>query len=500
MRVYGILFSAFAAAGMMGPTGAAQAASSAIAAVAVARDLPAGSYAGVAYHYIEGVIHGEVSAAEPVAGLRELAAGRATVPYSIAFHIVAPELASDADAIVVEAPNRGNNIVARSIAVPAATTADQAAGASPAAAAIGDGFLLKHGISIAAVQWQAGLPGGPPESAQGIGEVAVRDFGRWLGGAFRSGAAPVPVFRHRILAGVSQSAWFVNTFLAEGFNADPETGRGVYQGAFTRNGAGVVLAINKFAAGAEQFPYARNDLRPLAPDELLSRPGSDPEVVDVISLTDFFRLRASLFARAPGRPGLRRYATAAPHARGGVATPEVVFETMKCNGGAPIELSAVSDALYLRSLILGLFDSIGNAAGARRDLPPDAPFLLAPAPADLKGLNRLGATPLWIPQTGPSGAPMGGIPMLEAALPLGLAEPAALSPVVIASIGETCGNFSGWRPFPADELTRLYGSRTNYLRLAREHAAELVAAGYLLDEDEAAAIRQVEAELPEDFR
>ncbi len=58
----------------------------------------------------------------------------------------------------------------------------------------------------------------------------------------------MPIFRHRILAGVSQAAWFVNSFIAEGFNADPETGRGVYQGAFTRNGNGVVLAINGFAA------------------------------------------------------------------------------------------------------------------------------------------------------------------------------------------------------------------------------------------------------------
>jgi hypothetical protein len=500
MRVHGILFSTFAAAVMTGPVDATQPSSSGIAAVEITRNLPAGSYAGVAYRYVEGVIHGEASVTEPVAGLSELAAGRATIPYKIAFHIVAPESASEADAVVVEAPNRGNNILARTISDPAAATADQGAGASPAAAAIGNGFLLKHRISLAAIQWQAGLAGGPPESAQGIGEVAVRDFGRWLGGAFRSVPAPVPIFRHRILAGASQSAWFVNSFIAEGFNADPETGRGVYQGAFTRNGNGVVLAINGFAEADRQFPYARNDLAPLAPDELLSRPASDPKLLDVISLSDFYRLRASLFARAPERPGLRRYATAAPHARGGAVSPDAVFETMKCNGGAPIALSTVNDALYLRPLVLGLFRSIGEERAAKRDLPPDAPFILAPAPADLEGLNRIGATPLWIPESGPNGAPMGGIPMLEAALPLGVAEPPALSPAIIASIADTCGNFSGWRPFPAGELARRYGDRANYLTLARQKAAALVGAGYLLDEDEAAAVRQVEAELPRDFR
>jgi hypothetical protein len=500
MRVHGVILSALAAATMIGPAGAAPAESSAIIAVDVTRELPVGTYGGLAWRYLEGVIHGEVSAAESVVGLSELAAGRATVPYEVAFHIVAPESASEADSVVVEAPNRGNPVLARSLGAPVATAPAQAADAA-AAAVVGDGFLLKHRISLAAVQWQAGLPGGPPEAAQGIGEVAERDFGRWLGGAFRdgSGSAPAPVFRHRVLAGVSQSAWFVNTFLAEGFNADPETDRGVYQGAFTRNGNGVVLAINRFAEGGRQFPYARNDLPPLSPDELLSRPASNPELVDVISLSDFYRLRASLFARAPERPGLRRYATAAPHARPAAST-DAVFETMKCNGGAPIALSTVSDALYLRPLVLGLFRSIGEERAAKRDLPPDAPFILSPAPADLEGLNRLGATPLWIPQYGPSGAPMGGIPMLEATLPLGLAEPPALPPAVIASISETCGNFSGWRPFPAEELARRYGSRADYLMLAREKAAELARVGYLLDEDEPAAVGEVERELPTDFR
>ena len=156
-----------------------------------------------------------------------------------------------------------------------------------------------------------------------------------------------------------------------GLQRRPRERAGVYQGAFTRNGNGVVLAINRFAAGDQQFPYARNDLAPLAPDQLLARPASDPELVDVASLNDFYRLRASLFAGAPGGRGLRRYATAAPHARGGAAPPETVFEPMQCNGGAPIGLSTMSDALYLRPLLLGLFDSIGEAeAGQARSFRP----------------------------------------------------------------------------------------------------------------------------------
>jgi Alpha/beta hydrolase domain len=496
MRIYETLSSALlAAVGMMASVGAAHANPSIITSVDITRILPVGSYGGLTYRYVEGVIHGEVSAEERVVGLRELAAGRTAVPYHVIFHVVAPEAVSEADTIVVEAPNRGRSIFPGLIGVAKGPTA-----AEPVANAIGDGFLLSHRISIAAVQWQTGFTAGVPKSAQGIGEVVVRDFGRWLGGAFRSGASPLPIFRHRILAGVSQAAWFVNSFIAEGFNADPETGRGVYQGAFTRNGNGVVLAINRFAEEREQFPYARADLAPLLPAELLSRPASDPELVDVISLTDFYRVRASIFARAPTVRRLHRYATAAPHASGAAALPEVVFGTMKCNGGAPISLSKVRDALYLRPLILGLSASISEAQPDKRALPADAPFALEPVSAELEGVNRLDGTPLWTPKAAPNGMPVGGIPMLESALPLGLPRPIALPPAEIASINDTCGNFSGWETFSVDELTRRYGGRANTLEQARQKAAQLVASGYLLEEDEAAAIQDIEAHLPETFR
>ena len=320
MRVYGMLLGALLAAAVITTSvGAAPANPSTITSVDVAHVRPVGSYAGLTFRYIEGAIHGEVSAEEPIAGLRELAADGRPFLIRSASNIVAPEAASDADAVVVEAPNRGRTIFPGAIGVPAPVTGPNA---DPVASAIGDGFLLSHRISVAAIQWQTGFAAGVPQSAQGIGEVVVRDFGRWLGGGFRSGDSPLPIFRHRILAGVSQAAWFVNSFIAEGFNVDPDTGRGVYQGAFTRNGNGVVLAINGFAAEHEQFPYARADLAPLPPDELLSRPASDPELVDVISLTDFYRLRASISARAPAPPGMHRYATAAPHASGGNALPE----------------------------------------------------------------------------------------------------------------------------------------------------------------------------------
>jgi hypothetical protein len=38
------------------------------------------------------------------------------------------------------------------------------------------------------------------------------------------------------------------------------------------------------------------------------------------------------------------------------------------------------------------------------------------------------------------------------------------------------------------------------MEIARQQTADLAAAGYLLEEDEAAAIRKVKAQLPEDFQ
>ena len=75
-----------------------------------------------------------------------------------------------------------------------------------------------------------------------------------------------------------------------------------------------------------------------------------------------------------------------------------------------------------------------------------------------------------------------------------------MPPVEIASINDTCGNFSGWEAFSIDELRRRYGKRAHYIEMARQKAVDLLAAGYLLEEDEAAAIHEIETQLPEDYR
>lgn len=499
------LLAALPAALLLAVPAAAQAApQSSIRAVEITRTEPAGTFGGVAFRRIQGVIHGEVAASEAVAGLREVAAGRELVPYDTGFDMVLPEDPSRADGVIVEANNRGMPVLLGMMSAPGAIAPPKASASGElkmeAATSIRDGLLFAQRLSLAHVQWQTGISPGVPQAAQGIGEVIVRDFGRLLGGGFPAARTGLPVFRHRILAGVSQSAWLVNSVIAEGFNVDPQTGRGVYQGVFTRDGAGVVMAINRFAAGKAQSPYVATDMTPLTPAELLSRPKSDPVVVDVTAFTDFYRVRASVFARAAGTPRLHRYATAAAHAPGTLVPQAFIFGKMQCNGGVPVPMNPTNDTLYLRPLLLGLANAVGIATATPQVLPPDAPLELTPAPPGLKDINRLGATPLWVPKIAANGAASGGVAMIDAVQPLGVADPPALPPVGTASINDTCGNFSGWKPLSDDELKQRYGSRAAYLSGARRQAARLVKTGYLLGQDEAAAVAQVEALLPAGFQ
>ncbi len=213
----------------------------------------------------------------------------------------------------------------------------------------------------------------------------------------------------------------------------------------------------------EQFPYARADLTPLMPDELLSRPASDPDLVDVISLTDFYRVRASIFARAPAHRRVAPLCDSRPARLGQRRPPgnrlwNHEMQWRRANLAEQGQRRVVSSPAHSGP---SGFDQRDASRQAR--FPPEAPFSLEPVSTDLEGVNRLEGTPLWAPETAPNGMPVGGIPMLDAALPLGLPRPIALPPVEIASISDTCGNFSGWEPFSVEELTRRYGGRANYI-------------------------------------
>lgn len=457
---------------------------SAIDRVTITSDLPAGRFGGIAYRHVRGIVGGQVALDEPVAGLRTAAAGRVALPYAVAFELVTPtDPGAGRQAVLVEAENRGSGVLLGSLHGIARTPLGRAGEGH------GSGFLFAHGLSYARVQWQAGVAADVPADAQGVGEVILRDFGRLLGGGIPVAGTSLPVFAHRLLAGVSQGAWMVNSVIAEGFNGDPRDGCPVYQAAFTRNGGGNVLAINAHAGGGVHAPYLPIEVAPLTPAALLTRPESDPALVDILSYSDFYRLRASVFAAAPAPEAARlwRYATAAAHAPAGLLPAAAVFGALNCNGGVPIALNPIDDGPYVRALLLGLWQEIGVAVAGASPLPLSASFVLEPAGVG-DGINALAGTALMLPRVDGDGMPVGGIAIPDVRHPIGRPVPPALGPVTTRSITEVCGNFGGWAPFTAAMLAERYGSCAQYVAGVTAALEELCVAGFVLVAEEAAIV------------
>ncbi len=407
------------------------------------------------YERVLGVAHGVVAGGEPVRGLP--AGG---VRYDAEFEVLRPRRGARAPRprmLLVEAENRGSPLLLGALTgfEPTVTGAPSTA-RHPAAT----GRVLRRlRVAYARVQWQTGLAAGVPATAQGAGEVVVRDVGRALGRGYP----------RRALAGVSQGAFFVDTFLAEGFNALAGGGR-AYDRAITVDGNGNWMAINRLAGAGPQDPYLRPDGRPLPYRRLLRRPRTDPLLVDVANLTDFHRLRAGLTdARRPPR-GVLRYDWPSPHQS---FPPAVVFAGLRCNGGVPVPLNPLRYEPYLRALVRGV---------ARGRPPRPRRFRLGGQPPPSPSFNALPGVRVPVPRTDADGQPVGGVRFPEVDLPLGRLEPASLSPSVTTSSGAVCGNSGGFTPFPPAAVAAR-GSQARYVARFDRALRRLVSGGYVLAAD-----------------
>ena len=206
-------------------------AQSRITSVAIAGSQPAGTFGGNAYRRTWGTVSGVVAPGESVRGLESLPHDAdGNYDYQSEFEIIAPEKPGANSAIVVDVENRGNPNFLNAVndtaeAGPPSATTD---GGKP-----GNGFLFEHGTSYARVQWQTGITATVPKQAEGVGEVIIRDLGRFLAGRAPLDSKPsvdFGAYPTRILAGISLSGFFIDTFLAEGFNADPSDGLTLLKG------------------------------------------------------------------------------------------------------------------------------------------------------------------------------------------------------------------------------------------------------------------------------
>ncbi len=177
------------------------------------------------------------------------------------------------------------------------------------------------------MQWQTGVAAAVPATAQGVGEVIVRDFGRFL----------APRYPRRALIGVSQGAFFVDTFLAEGFNAAPGGGR-AYGQALTVDGNGNWMAINRLAGAGAQDPYLRPNGRPsplpppAPPAEDRPHPGGRGQLHRLLPPPRGAHRREAHLPR-----GVHRYDWPSPHQS---FAPAAVFGGFGCN-------AVLSDAALL---------------------------------------------------------------------------------------------------------------------------------------------------------
>ncbi len=445
---------------------------------------PLGTFAGVAYARTLGIVGGVVDAREAIVGLAALAAGAPSVTYTAEFEIVAPAAGqTPTDAVLVDAENRGSPLGFNSLnevgIAGAPSTVTYPAG-------LGNAFLQRHATSYARVQWQTGIASGVPATAQGVGLAIERDFARLLLGRTNVSALPaLPArFGHAMFVGISQSAWLVNDFIAEGFNVDPVTGQRVFDAAIAIDGTGNWLAVNALgaAAGVPQTPYLAPNGVPLTQSALLTRPATDPFYVDVANSTDFYRLRASVSEAVPSALA-RRYDWPSPHAAASYPTDPGMFAS-GCNGGTPMTLNPIGYAPYLRALVLATERQIGvSSAQSAPALPPSTTFALAPAPASPL-VNALPGVALAVPQVDANAIPVGGVRFADSDVPLGRPEPPAIGPVTTSSISATCGNLGGFAPFSSTQLAALYGSESAYLAAYDAAVQRSIAAGFVLSEDE----------------
>lgn len=458
-----------------------------ITSVSISGSEPAGAFGGVAYRRVWGHVYGLVAPRDAIFGFDQLPHGAdGNYGYESEFEIVAPEKPGTNSTIVVEVENRGtpvflNQLHESAVAGPPSATTG---GGNP-----GNGFLFAHGTSYARVQWQTGIAQSVPESAEGVGEVIIRDFGRMLAGKTQLDAKPsvdFGTYHTLILGGVSLSGFFIDTYLAEGFNADPGDGGAVYQGAIAVDGTGNWLAINELAAaaGVKEFPYLVPDGKPLRASEILGGHASDPFYVDIANYTDFYRLRASLTDVDTKNARMRRYDWPSAHAPAPIDQSRGSARASRCNGGVPVDLNPIPHNAYLRAVTLELEHELGvPSAREAPPLPPTALFTLDPASSKTPNFNPLPGVRLSVPLTYEDAQPLGGVRFPDVEHPVGRPVPVSLPPVATTSIEATCGNLGGWQQFSEEELAKRYGSEANYLKLYAESLDKLIAQGYVLASD-----------------
>jgi hypothetical protein len=453
---------------------------------------------GVPYTETVGTISGVIDAREAAPGVTGLSPGIVNLTsmtkdvngfydWTSGFQIVAPSTGATADTVIlIDSENRGSAISLSSLNQAPGSTGGSTPQTQIWNPGMGNGFLENNATAYGRIQWQSsnvvgaslsppttGSAGGDnasvPAQVQGVGLVIQRDFARMLAGSttaptvtFAGGSYTVPTFATRLLTGISQSAWFVTTYIAEGFNVDPVSATSVFQGAVAIDGTGNWEVLNNLGAAAGYTPAQEIAYVPpkggsagaqLQPGTLLQRPATDPYYVDIANYTDFYRVMAGATDVASSNTKFRRYDWPGPHGQGSVPGPTTEGVDISVTQGvgaasdsssapgtsgcdnlaAPIGTNPIGYQPYFRAVVLELEHALGvpTASGAA-SLPPSTFFTLGgpPAattatvtgtagPATLSTYNNAMLNNPGLPLFDSNGWPLGGVRTPDEAFPIG---------------------------------------------------------------------------------
>lgn len=460
----------------------------------VERRTPYGRFNGIDFVRIEARVRGELERGDPVPELAAALAAEGKVRYETKVLLIAPERRASG-LLLVELPNRGRVI---SLAL---YNGARAPAAALGTTEPGTGFLQREGLALASVAWEYGEGFVPPAIRDAAGRTrhleaaafsAVRDVAVFLREARSDDEGrPNPLLGSvdRVLAtGFSQTARFLRTFLAQGFNT--YRGRVVFSGLHLHAGAAGQLPIlapgsgTRSATSSATPTFADPELRgvqepPFTYAELTAtmraRNEPLPKLVVTHMSTDYFSLRASL-ART-GVDGGTADVPLPEHVRlYDVAGAAHALNTAESHPDCERPLGRLDPRPVMRSALVALQRWVSGAD----EPPPSALMPLVPGegPSVLGAPAHLPRARVLVPARGADGNFAGGIRLPEVAAPLGVhgAQNAPLH-------ADACRLSASFVPFGGAQVAARYGSRAEYVRQVEAASAKLVASRYLLAED-----------------
>jgi hypothetical protein len=463
-----------------------------------------GRFEGIDFQRIEAKVRGEIARTDGVPDIdKVIAAGNKPI-YETRVLLVVPTKRTSG-ALLVEVPNRGR-VISHALYNGLREPPTGVGSTEP-----GTGFLQRRGFALVSVTWEYGegivVPrfrdaAGDERNVEAAGFAAVRDVAVFLRDAKADDAGrpnPLAGMIDRAYAtGFSQTARFLRTFLARGYNT--ADGRMVFAGLHLHAGASgqmPILEAGKGTASATASPtpnFLQPDLRgvqeaPFTYEQIVaamrSRNEPLPKIVVTSMTTDYMSLRASLARTgaeggsvdAPIPPNVRMYDVAgASHSLNTVAT----------HPNCRLPLARIDYRPVMRSSLANLEAWVSRGT----EPPPSALMPLTVETVDASVLRAPAHLPKAVvlaPARLADGNVAGGVRLPEVDVPLGVHA------VQNTVDKEPCRLGAGYAAYASDVVKARYGAPADYAKRISASAAALVARRLLLAEDAEPIVRAAQA-------